>query len=191
MVWKNNFSQVAKISCRLVQKWPRYKKKPQKWTLKNDFSEKSPRILNFWKKFLKTYIKRANLAETDISGYEIYPKGPSWEMWIVMLKVILKLWVELMIVLVIQSIELILGILFPLPNMTCSFEELSLDYRFFDFVIITLCFGRTSLTPSSKHKRSQTNLMSSHWTLKLRKSILIQDITCSTQQLGIAIVLVV
>ena len=51
--------------------------KTQKWTLKNDFSEKSPRILNFWKKFLKTYIKRANLAETDISGYEIYLTGPS------------------------------------------------------------------------------------------------------------------
>ena len=81
MVWKINFSQVAKISCRLVQKWPRYKKKPQKWTLKNDFSEKSPRILNFWKKFLKTHIKRANLAETDISGHEIYPKGPSRAMW--------------------------------------------------------------------------------------------------------------
>ena len=80
MVWKINFSQVAKISCRLVQKWPRYKKKPQKWTLKNDFSEKSPRIFSFWKKFLKTHIKRANLAETDISGHEIYPKGPSWEM---------------------------------------------------------------------------------------------------------------
>ena len=50
--------------------------KPQKWTLKNDFSEKSPRIFSFWKKFLKTHIKRANLAETDISGHEIYPKGP-------------------------------------------------------------------------------------------------------------------
>ena len=85
MVWKINFSQVAKISCRLVQKWPRYKKKPQKWTLKNDFSEKSPRILNFWKKFLKTYIKRANLAETDISGYEIYLTGPSRAMWLDML----------------------------------------------------------------------------------------------------------
>ena len=82
VVWKINFSQVAKISCRLVQKWPRYKKKPQKWTLKNDFSEKSPRILNFWKKFLKTHMKRANLAETDISGHEIYPKGPSWPMCI-------------------------------------------------------------------------------------------------------------
>ena len=57
MVLKINFSQVAKISCRLVQKWPRYKKKPQKWTLKNDFSEKSPRILNFWKKFLNPHIK--------------------------------------------------------------------------------------------------------------------------------------
>ena len=53
------------------------RKKPQKWTLKNDFSEKSQRILKFWKKFLKTHIKRANLAETDISGHEIYPKGPS------------------------------------------------------------------------------------------------------------------
>ena len=48
---------------------------------KNVFSEKSPRILNFWKKFLKTHIKRANLAETDISGHEIYPKGPSRAMW--------------------------------------------------------------------------------------------------------------
>ena len=43
--------------------------KTQKWTLKNDFSEKSPRILNFWEKFLKTHIKRANLAETDKSGH--------------------------------------------------------------------------------------------------------------------------
>ena len=83
MVWKINFSQVAKISCRLVQKWPRYKKKPQKWTLKNDFSEKSPRIFSFWKKFLKTHIKRAILAETDISGHEIYLTGPSRAMWCV------------------------------------------------------------------------------------------------------------
>ena len=72
-----NFSPGAKISGRLAQKWPRYKKKPQVWTLKNFFSKKSPRILNFWKKFLKTYIKRANLAETDISGHEIYLTGPS------------------------------------------------------------------------------------------------------------------
>ena len=43
--------------------------KTPKMDPKNDFSEKSPRILNFWKKFLKTYIKRANLAETDISGH--------------------------------------------------------------------------------------------------------------------------
>ena len=34
---------------------------------KNVFSEKSLRILNFWKKFLKTHIKPAILAETDIS----------------------------------------------------------------------------------------------------------------------------
>ena len=52
--------------------------KTQKMDPKNVFSEKSPRILNFWKKFLKTHIKRANLAEIDISGHEIYPKGPSW-----------------------------------------------------------------------------------------------------------------
>ena len=36
---------------------------------KNDFSEKSPRIFSFWKKFLKTYIKPAILAKTDISGH--------------------------------------------------------------------------------------------------------------------------
>ena len=36
---------------------------------KNDFSEKSPRILNFWNKFLKTHIKPAILAETDTSGH--------------------------------------------------------------------------------------------------------------------------
>ena len=46
---------------------------PQEKTPKMDpkkrfFSEKSPRILNFWKKFLKTHIKPAILAETDISG---------------------------------------------------------------------------------------------------------------------------
>ena len=36
---------------------------------KNVFSEKSPRILNFWKKFLKTHIEPAILAETDISEH--------------------------------------------------------------------------------------------------------------------------
>ena len=44
-------------------------------------------------------------------------------MMLVMLQMMVILWVELMIVLVIQSVESIRWILFPLPNMTCSFEE--------------------------------------------------------------------
>ena len=36
---------------------------------KNDFSEKSPRILNFWNKFLKTHIKLVFLAGTNILEY--------------------------------------------------------------------------------------------------------------------------
>ena len=40
-----NFSPGAKISCRLVQKWPRYKKKTQKWTLKTFFLKNPP---GFW-----------------------------------------------------------------------------------------------------------------------------------------------
>ena len=43
--------------------------KNQKMDPKSVFSEKSPRILNFLKKFLKTHIKLAILAETDISGH--------------------------------------------------------------------------------------------------------------------------
>ena len=78
MVWKINFSQVAKISCRLVLKWPRYKKKPQKWTLKTIFLKNPPGFWTFEKSSSK--LKRANLAETDMSGHEIYPKGPSWPM---------------------------------------------------------------------------------------------------------------
>ena len=56
--------------------------KTPKMDPKNIFSEKSPRILNFWKKFLKTHIKRAILAKTDISGHEIYLTGPSRAMWL-------------------------------------------------------------------------------------------------------------
>ena len=43
--------------------------KNQKMDPKKRFSEKFPRILNFWKKFLKTPNKSAILAETDISGH--------------------------------------------------------------------------------------------------------------------------
>ena len=46
MIIKFNFSPGAKISWRLVQKWPRYKKKTQKWTLKNVFFFKNPP--GFW-----------------------------------------------------------------------------------------------------------------------------------------------
>ena len=44
-----NFSLGAKISCRLVQKWPRYKKKNQKWTLKTIFLKNPPGFLAFEK----------------------------------------------------------------------------------------------------------------------------------------------
>ena len=58
--------------------------KTQKMDPKNVFSEKSPRIFSFWKKFLKTHIKRAILAETDISGHEIYLTGPSRAVWYIL-----------------------------------------------------------------------------------------------------------
>ena len=44
-------------------------KNPKMDPKKRFFSEKSPRIFSFWKKFLKTHIKPAILAETDISGH--------------------------------------------------------------------------------------------------------------------------
>ena len=69
MVWKINFSQVAKISWLIGSEMAALQEKTQKMDPKNVFSEKSPRILNFWKKFLKTHIKSAILAETDISGH--------------------------------------------------------------------------------------------------------------------------
>ena len=36
---------------------------------KKRFSQKSPKILSFWNKFLQPHIKPAILAETDISGH--------------------------------------------------------------------------------------------------------------------------
>ena len=44
-------------------------KTPKMDPKKRFFSEKSPRIFSFWKKFLKTHIKQAILAETDILGH--------------------------------------------------------------------------------------------------------------------------
>ena len=51
--------------------------KTPKMDPKKRFLGKIPQDFELLKKFLKTHIKRANLAETDISGHEIYPKGPS------------------------------------------------------------------------------------------------------------------
>ena len=61
MVIKFNFSSGAKISWRLVQKWPRNKRKiakPPKMDPKTFFSQKGPRVLNFWNKFLNPHINR-------------------------------------------------------------------------------------------------------------------------------------
>ena len=55
--------------------------KTPKMDPKKRFFWKIPQDFELLKKVPKTYIKRANLAETDISGYEIYLTGPSWEMW--------------------------------------------------------------------------------------------------------------
>ena len=49
--------------------------KTQKWTLKHVFSEKSPRIFSFWKKFLKTYIKPAILLKPIYRDIEFILRG--------------------------------------------------------------------------------------------------------------------
>ena len=64
-----NFSPGAKISWRLVQKWPRNKTKilnPPKTDPNKCFSQKSPRILNFGNRFLNPHINPFFLAGTNI-----------------------------------------------------------------------------------------------------------------------------
>ena len=60
--WSQNFMKIVAKMATLQEKNP-------KWTLKNVFSQKSPRILNFLNKFLKPHIKPAIWAETNISGH--------------------------------------------------------------------------------------------------------------------------
>ena len=73
---KINFSPGAKISWRLVQKWPRYKKKTQRWALKTFFLKNPP---GFWTFESSSWILTSNrfFGRNQYIGTLFCPKVPS------------------------------------------------------------------------------------------------------------------